>query len=83
MYHGSKSELTKRFSKYCINEIPKNTEKFDIIIEISPLICAKCSQKAGISCFSDLAIILCYEIMRLGLDYDRIDTVSMVILLIA
>ena len=24
MYHGSKSELTKQFSKYSINEIPKN-----------------------------------------------------------
>ena len=83
MYHGSKSELTKRFSKYSINEIPKNAEKSDIIIEISPLICAKCSQKAGMACFSDLAIILYYEIMRLGFDYNRIDTVLMVILLIA
>ena len=58
MYHGSKSKLTKRFSKYSINEIPKNAEKFAIIIEMSPLIRAKCYQKAGMTCFSDLATVL-------------------------
>ena len=75
MYHGSKSELTKRFSKYSINEIPRNAEKSAIIIETSLLIRAKCSQKAGVTCFSDLAIVLYYEIMRLGFDYNRTDIV--------
>ena len=68
MYHGSKSELTKRFSKYSINKISKNAEKSAIIIEMFPLIRAKCSQKARITCASDLTIILYYEIMRLGFD---------------
>ena len=27
------------------------------------------------TCFSDLAIVLYYEIMRLGFDYNRIDIV--------
>ena len=72
MYHGSKSELTKRFSKYSINKISKNAEKSAIIIEMFPLIRAKCSQKARITCVSDLTIILYYEIMRLGFDYNRI-----------
>ena len=75
MYHGSKSELTKRFSKYSINEIPKHAEKSAIIIEMSPLICAKCFQKAGMTCFSELAIVLYYETMRLGFDNNRIDIV--------
>ena len=42
---------------------------------MSPLIRAKCSQKAGMTCFSDLAIVLYYEIMRLGFDYNKIDIV--------
>ena len=42
---------------------------------MSPLIRAKCPQKAGMTCFSDLAIVLYYEIMRLGFDYNRIDIV--------
>ena len=75
MHHGSKSELTKQFSKYSINEIPKNAEKSAVIIEMSPLIHAKCSQKASMNCFSDLAIVLYYKIMILGFDYNRIDIV--------
>ena len=42
---------------------------------MSPLIRAKCPQKAGMTCFSDLAIVLYYEIMRLGFDYNRINFV--------
>ena len=49
--------------------------KSAVIIEMAPLIHAKCSQKAGMTCFSDLAIVLYYEIMRLGFDYNRIDIV--------
>ena len=82
MYHGWKSESAKRFSKYSINEIPKNAEKSAIIIEMSPLIRAKCSHKAGMTCFSDLAIILYYEIMRLGFDYNRIGIIFFIVLLI-
>ena len=36
MYHGSKSELTKQFSKYSINEIPKNAEKSAVIMRCLP-----------------------------------------------
>ena len=75
MYHGQKSELTKRFSKYSVNEIPKDAEKSAITIEMSPLIRAKCSQKAGMICFLDLAIVLYYEIIRLGFVYNRIGIV--------
>ena len=39
------------------------------------LIRAKCSQKPGMTCFSNLAIVLYYEIMTLGFDYNRIDLV--------
>ena len=75
MYHGSKSELTKRYSKYSVNEIPKNAEKYAIIIEMSTLIRAKCSQNAGMICFSDLAIVPYYEIMRFEFDCNRITIV--------
>ena len=82
--HDLKSELTKRFSKYSINEIPKNAEKSAIILRCLPWSRAKCSQKAGMTCFFDLAILLYYEIMRLGFDYNRIDIVYLfVILMIA
>ena len=50
-------------------------------IEMSPFIHAKCSQKAGMTCFSDLAIVLYYEIMRLGVDYNRTDIVFLFIIL--
>ena len=40
---------------------------------MSPLIRAKCFQKACMTCFSDLAIVLYYEIMRLGFDYNRVE----------
>ena len=46
-----------------------------MIIEISPLIRAKCSQKAGMTCFPELVIVLYYEIMRLGFDYNITDVV--------
>ena len=59
----------------------KNAEKSAIIIEMSPFIHAKCSQKAGMTCFSDLAIVLYYEIMRFGFDYNRTDIVFLFIIL--
>ena len=40
---------------------------------MSPLIHAKCSQMACMTCFLDLATVLYYEIIRLGFDYNRID----------
>ena len=49
--------------------------KSAVIIEMAPLIHAKCSQKAGMTCFSDLAIVLYYKRMILGFDYNRIDIV--------
>ena len=59
----------------------KIAEKSAIIIEMSPFIHAKCSQKAGMTYFSDLAIVLYYEIMRLGVDYNRTDIVFLFIIL--
>ena len=73
MYHGSKSELTKQFPNIQSTKFQKM--KSAVIIEMAPLIHAKCSQKAGMTCFSDLAIVLYYEIMRLGFDYNRINFV--------
>ena len=75
MYHGSKSDIAKRFSEHSIKGIPKSLEKSAIIIEMSPLIRAKCSSTASMTCFCDLAVVLYYEIMRLGADYNRVDII--------
>ena len=42
---------------------------------MSRLIRGKCSQKAGMTCFADLGIVFCYQIVRLGFDYNRTDIV--------
>ena len=42
---------------------------------MSLLIRVKCPQKAGMTCFLDLAIVLYYEILRLGFDYNWIGIV--------
>ena len=67
MYHGSKSELTKQFPNIQSTKFQKM--KSAVIIEMAPLIHAKCSQKAGMTCFSD------YKMIILGFDYNRIDIV--------
>ena len=42
---------------------------------MSPIIRAKCVSIAELECFSDLAVLLYYHVMSLGVDYDRIDLV--------
>ena len=43
---------------------------------MSPIIRAKCFSLLDIIlCFSDLAVVLYYEVLRLGSDYERIDLV--------
>ena len=75
MYHGTKSDIVKRFTDSSIEEIPNCSENSVIIIEMSPLIRAKCSNSKDMTCFSDLAVVLYYEVIRLGLEHDRIDLI--------
>ena len=65
MFHGAKSETTKRLTDAVVDSIPKGVGKSAIIIETSPLIRAK-SPSREISYFSDFVT---YEIMKIGAEY--------------
>ena len=75
MYHGAKSDITKRLSSFCDSRIPTRECKSAVIIEMSPLIIAKCFSLTNTTCFSDFAVLLYYYILKLGMDFDRIDLV--------
>ena len=46
-----------------------------IIIEMSPLIRAKCFASKDIACFSDFAVLIYYKVLKLGAAHQRIDLV--------
>ena len=62
MFHGAKSETTKRLTDAVVDSIPKGVGKSAIIIEMSPLIRAK-SLSRDIVYFSDFATMIYYEVM--------------------
>ena len=64
-----------RLSASSLNNIPQGGDKCAIVIEMSPLIRSKCTDTKDINSFSDLAVLLCYEVLRLGSDFERIDIV--------
>ena len=72
LYHGTKSDITKRFISQ--DNLPEYDCKSAIILEMSPIIHAK-SCSTGIECFSDFAVILYHEIIKLSHGYNRIDLV--------
>ena len=76
LYHGTKSDITNRLPN-ATTTLEHHTEcKSAIILEMSPIIRAKClSLPENISCFNDVAIILYYKVLKQGLGYDRIDAV--------
>ena len=76
MYHGTKSNITKRLSAVTIRGTPRSGGISATIIEMPPtFIRSKCCEQADITCFSDLAAILYYEVSRLGTDHDRVEIV--------
>ena len=71
MYHGAKSDILKKFSRNCNSQVPL----YAIIIEMTPVIRAKCSNFGDISCFSDLATLLFHHIENLGSTFARVDLI--------
>ena len=78
LYHGSKSDITKRFPSP-ISVAPEHDQesKSPIILEMSPLIRAKAfsSQSSSLANFGEFSLLIYYEVMRLAAQYKRIDLV--------
>ena len=75
MYHGSKSDVCKRLVAFRKQRVPPTESKSVIIIEMSPVIRAKCASIVDAYSFSDLSVLLYHHIMFLGMEYDRIDLI--------
>ena len=75
MYHDLKSDMMKSLSGSTNKRIARVGGKSTIIIEMSPLIQEKCWGKADITSFSELAVILYYEVLQLVTDHERFDIV--------
>ena len=76
LYHGSKSDITKRFTTSAAPTFDPESMSA-IVIEMSPLIKAKAyaTQANGITTFGEFSLLLYYEVMKLGANYQRIDCV--------
>ena len=78
MYHGAKSEITKRFNSSRAVVQPFDGEsKSAIVIEMSPLVKSKAfaTDTSNLADFSEFSLLIYYEVMRLASNYDRIDLV--------
>ena len=75
MYHGTKSDLTKRFSAFCNPQLPFKECKSAIVIEMSPLIRANFSNVTNVACFLDLATLLYFYMQKISANFGRIDLV--------
>ena len=73
MYHGTKSDILKKFSSHCNSQVPLYASNSAIIIEMAPVIRTKCSNLGDISCFSDLATLLLHHIENLVSTFVRVD----------
>ena len=74
-YKGKKSDITNRFSSSFQN-MPNDESDSAIIIEMSPVIRAKCSSICSdVNCFGDLAVVILYYIQSLSNNYRRVDMV--------
>ena len=76
MYNGSKFDIMIQLPNTPASHHHHTKCKSVTILEMSPIIRAKClTLPDNISCFNDLAVVLYDEVLKLGSDYDRIDTV--------
>ena len=75
-YHGQKSDITKRLSPFSFQYLPNSESNSAIILEMSPMIRAKCASiSSDVCCFSDLAVVIFYQVQSLGSGYGRMDLV--------
>ena len=76
VYCGTKSDIIILLSNALASHHIHTKCRSAIILEMSPIITAKCfSLPDNVLCFNDLAVVLFYEVHRLGSGYDRIDAV--------
>ena len=71
LYHGTKSEIKKRFQSCPLPVIDAQSNA--IIIELSPIIFRHAEKT--ISTFNDFAVLIYYKILDIGLNFQRIDIV--------
>ena len=76
-YHGKKADITKRLPPYTLQYLRNGNERNTvIIIEMSPLIRAKCSSvTSDVSTFSDLVVVIFYHVQHISSSFDRVDLV--------
>ena len=75
-YHGKKSDITKRLSPFSFQYLPNSESNSAIILEMSPMIRVKCASiSSDVCCFSDLAVVIFYQVQSLGSGYGRMDLV--------
>ena len=78
LYHGSKSEIAKRFHSPTSVVLPYELEaKSSIVTEMSPLIKVKtfATHTGSLASFGDISLLVYYKVMKYGTNYDRIDLV--------
>ena len=75
-YHGKKSNIMKRLPTFSLPYLPNKESNAAIIIEMSPVIRAKCaSVTSDVDCFSDLAVMIFCHVQSLTSSFDRVDLV--------
>ena len=78
LYHGQKSEITKRFISATSMILPSDHDsKSALVIEMSPLIRAKAfaTHSGTLRDFGEFALMIFYEVMELSSNYNRVDLV--------
>ena len=78
LYHGSKSDITKRFpSPTSTAPIYNPEDKLSIVLEMSPLIKAKAysTHTSSLTNFGEFSVLMYYDVMKHAASYERIDLV--------
>ena len=75
-YHGKTSNIMRSIPLLSLPYLPKKERNAAIIIEMSPVICAKCvSVTSDVDCFSDLAVVILCHVQSWTSSFDRVDLV--------
>ena len=71
LYHGSKSDMMKKFEAFVVDNLQNTTGKSTIIIDMAHIIHAK--SFADVETFSDFAFALYFQIKSIAEAYERWD----------
>ena len=78
LYHGNKSDITKRFpSPISFSPVHDPESQSSIVVEMSPLIRAKAfvTHTGNLTNFGEFSLLIYYEVTKLASQYRRIDLV--------